>query len=48
VVGLGAGAVVLRRCVSRFGGLTGDVVGAVVEVTTAVVLVVAALALGLR
>jgi len=48
VVGLGAGALVLRRCVSRFGGLTGDVLGAVVEVTTAVVLVVAALALGLR
>ncbi|NED95569.1 adenosylcobinamide-GDP ribazoletransferase [Phytoactinopolyspora alkaliphila] len=34
-----AAAVVLRRCVRRFGGVTGDVLGAVVEVSLAVGLV---------
>lgn len=39
VLGLTAAAVVLRRSVRRLGGVTGDVLGAVCEVTTAVVLV---------
>ncbi len=34
-----ATAVVLRRCVQRFGGMTGDVLGAVVEVSLAAALV---------
>ena len=48
LTGTAAALVVLRRCVTRLGGITGDVLGAVVEVTSAVVLVVAALALGVR
>ncbi|MFJ4712173.1 adenosylcobinamide-GDP ribazoletransferase [Streptomyces sp. NPDC088785] len=33
VVGCGAGELVLRRCVGRFGGVTGDVFGAVAEIS---------------
>jgi adenosylcobinamide-GDP ribazoletransferase len=47
LAGLLGGTMLLRRCAARFGGITGDVLGATVEVTTAVVLVVVALGLGL-
>ncbi len=42
--GLAAAALLLRRCVRRFGGVTGDVFGAVEE--TAVTVTLAALTLG--
>ena len=44
VAGYGAAAVLLRRCLTRFGGITGDVLGACVEVAVAAALVVLALA----
>ncbi len=43
VLGLGAGELLLRRCVRRFGGVTGDVFGAVAEAVGCGTLVVAAL-----
>ena len=39
LVGLAVAAVVLLRSARRFGGVTGDVMGAVVEIATAAVLV---------
>nr|WP_202455066.1 adenosylcobinamide-GDP ribazoletransferase [Streptomyces sp. SID8367] len=39
VLGCGAGELMLRRCVSRFGGVTGDVFGAVAEVAGTAALV---------
>ena len=43
-LGLGAGLLVTRRCVRRLGGVTGDTLGAAVEVSMTVTLVVLALA----
>ncbi|GGQ16911.1 adenosylcobinamide-GDP ribazoletransferase [Streptomyces roseolilacinus] len=43
LVALGAAEVLLRRCVRRFGGVTGDVFGAVAETAATAALVVSAL-----
>jgi adenosylcobinamide-GDP ribazoletransferase len=40
LAGLGTGEILLRRCVRRLGGVTGDVLGAVCEVAAAVALVI--------
>jgi adenosylcobinamide-GDP ribazoletransferase len=45
LVGLGAAALAVRRTSRRLGGVTGDVMGAAVELATAAALVTAALAL---
>jgi adenosylcobinamide-GDP ribazoletransferase len=40
VLAMGAADLLLRRCRARFGGITGDVLGALVETATTVALVV--------
>ena len=42
LVAMGAAGLLLRRCVRRLGGITGDVLGALIEVSTTVTLLIMA------
>jgi adenosylcobinamide-GDP ribazoletransferase len=42
LVSMGTAGLLLRRCVSRLGGITGDVLGALIEVATTAALIVLA------
>ncbi|WP_067477391.1 adenosylcobinamide-GDP ribazoletransferase [Nocardia amamiensis] len=44
VIGVGASTILVRHCARRFGGLSGDVLGAVIETTVAITAAVLSLA----